>query len=356
MRKYKNIIVALVLATVLFTACQSAPAPASSASPSNSGTSPSASAPSASAGTLKTGLAVITGLSKSNDADGANGIAQVDSTIAAVAVDKDGKIQNCVLDAIEAQVVFDGAGKFITPTTSVFKTKTELADAYGLKKYSGIGKEWYEQAAAFSKYVVGKTADEVKAIKVDDSNHATQADLKASVDIPIGWFVAAIDKAVKNAQNSSAGISDRLCIGSVTNMAKSYEATAEKTGLAQVESTYAAVTRDAVGKITSCVIDGTESKLGFNGTGKITTDLSLSPLTKNTIQKAAAQKKDEGSGKEWSDQAAAFAKYCVGKTAAEIAGIAVDDNQHAVAADLKATVTISVGDFKAAIAKAASSQ
>ena len=40
-----------------------------------------------------------------------------------------------------------------------------------MKKASGIGKEWNEQAAAFAKYVEGKTANEIAAIAVDESKH-----------------------------------------------------------------------------------------------------------------------------------------------------------------------------------------
>jgi hypothetical protein len=64
--------------------------------------------------------------------------------------------------------------------------------------------------------------------------------------------------------------------------------------------------------------------------------------------------KASGIGKEWNEQAEAFAKFVTGKTAAEIEGIAVDAEQHVLDTDLKASVTISVGDFKAAIAKAMS--
>lgn len=68
-----------------------------------------------------------------------------------------------------------------------------------MKKVSSIGKEWNEQAAAFAKYVTGKTLDEVKGIKVEDGK-AADADLKASVTVSIGDYIKVIEKAVNNAK------------------------------------------------------------------------------------------------------------------------------------------------------------
>lgn len=271
-------------------------------------------------------------------------------------VDKDGKILKCAIDAVQAKVNFDAKGKLSTPPTTVFKTKNELADEYGMKKASGIGKEWYEQAAAFAKYVEGKKADEIKNIKVDDHNIPTQADLKASVTISVGGFIEALDKAVKQAQGGGASPSDKLSIGIVTTIEKSVGAASDKAGLAEVDSTYAAVARDAGGRITGCVIDSSQSKVSFTSSGKITSDLSEEPQTKNEMGQSYGMKKASGIGKEWNEQAQAFAKYCTGKTAEEIAGIAVDASGAAVQSDIKSSVTVNIGGFKGAIARATSAQ
>jgi hypothetical protein len=301
-------------------------------------------------------MAVITSLAKSLDAGKTDGVAEVDSTVAAVLLDKDGKIQKCVIDAVQAKIGFDAKGKLLTPPTTVFKTKNELGETYGMKKASGIGKEWNEQAQAFAKYVEGKTPEEVKNIKVDEKNTPTQADLKASVTISVGGFMEAIEKAAQAAQDGGAAATDLLSIGVVTTMAKSADASADKAGLAQVDSTYAAVTRDMNGKLTGCVLDGSQSKISFTAQGKLTTDLSETPKTKNEMGEAYGLKKASGIGKEWNEQAQAFAQYVTGKTPAEIAGIAVDEKGYAVASDIKASATIAIGDFKAALVKATSSQ
>lgn len=56
---------------------------------------------------------------------------------------------------------------------------------------------------------------------------------------------------------------------------------------------------------------------------------------------------------EWNEQAASFAAYITGKTADEVAGIAVDETTKPTDADLLTSVTIKIGDFQSLIAKAA---
>ena len=55
---------------------------------------------------------------------------------------------------------------------------------------------------------------------------------------------------------------------------------------------------------------------------------------------------------EWDEQAASFAEYVTGKTAAEVAGIAVNEKTAPTEADLTATVTIKIGSFMELIDKA----
>jgi hypothetical protein len=59
-----------------------------------------------------------------------------------------------------------------------------------------------------------------------------------------------------------------------------------------------------------------------------------------------------GAKYEWNEQAANFAAYVTGKTAAQVAGIAIDEGTKPTDADLSASVTIAIGGFQALIAKA----
>lgn len=301
---------------------------------------------------VKTGLAVVTELGKSTNASAKPGLAQIDSTVVAVTVDGNGKIVKCVIDAVQSKINFDASGKLITALDTMFPTKSELGNKYGMRKASKIGKEWNEQAAALAKYVVGKTVNEIKTIAVDASGHPTGSDLKASVTVSISGYIAAIEKAVKQAQNLGASASDELKLGVVTNMAKSVSA-GEKPGVAESYSTYVAITQDAKGKITSCAIDATQGRVSFDKSGKITTDLKATVKSKNELGTAYGMKKVSKIGKEWNEQAAAFAKYVTGKTPAEVTAIAVTADGHASRNDLTASVTVSISDFKAALAKAA---
>ncbi len=309
----------------------------------------------ANSGKVKTGLAVITELNKSIDAGAKPGLAEIDSTAVAVTVDGNGKIVKCVIDGVQSKINFNASGKLTTPVDTKFPTKNELGKGYGLHKASKIGKEWNEQAAAFAKYAEGKTVKEIKGIAVDQGKHATGSDLKTSVTISIGEYIEAIEKAVAQAKDLGASSSDALGLGVVTNMSHSVNAGA-KPGLAEGYSYYIAITKDSKNTITSCLIDATQGQVNFNTSGKITNDLKVRVKTKNELGDAYGMKKVSKIGKEWNEQAAAFAKYVTGKTPSEVANIAVNKEGHATGSDLQASVTVGIMDFKAALAKAAANR
>ena len=342
MKKFMSVMLASVLSVSLLAGCSPKTEPTST---------PPVVTPPVEVETVKTGLAVISSVAKSKDAGEQNGLAQADSTIVAVTVDKDGKIVDCVIDVAQTKINFNAAGELTTPADTVFKTKNELGAEYGMKAASAIGKEWNEQAAAFVSYVKGKTVEEVMSIALDEEGHTTVPDLTASVTIKVGEYVEAVEKAVANAQDLGAAATDKLSLGIETNMGKSANA-GEKDGLAQIYSTYLAVTTDADGKITSSIIDASQSNVNFDKSGKITTDLTVALQTKNELGANYGMKGASAIGKEWNEQAAAFAQYITGKTAAEVTGIAVDETGHATGSDLTASVTIGLADIMAAFAKA----
>lgn len=301
---------------------------------------------------VKTGLAVINSLEKSTSATAdAEGLAEADSFIVAVLVGSDGKITDCKIDALQAKMNFSTEGKITTDLTTVFKTKQELKEDYGMKSASGIAKEWYEQADAFAKYVVGKTVDEVKGIAVSDQGVAADADLAASITVHIGDFIAGVEKAAANAQDLGAVEGDKLGLGVYSDMAKSTDATADAAGLAQAYSYFTATTFDKDGKITSSVIDALQGNVNFDTTGTITTDLTAAPQTKQELKDAYGMKQASGIGKEWYEQANSFADYVKGKTVDEVKGIALTEGK-ASDADLAASVTVHVTSFQAIIDKA----
>ncbi len=122
------------------------------------------------------------------------GNAQLDATVTAMTM-KDGKITSCVLDGVQAKVAFDTQGVVTSDVKAEIKTKNELGKDYGMVAWGGAIAEWDAQAAAFAKYVTGKTPDEVGKIAVNEKTAPTDADLISSVTIAIGDFQALIKKA-----------------------------------------------------------------------------------------------------------------------------------------------------------------
>ncbi|MDF2655462.1 MAG: uncharacterized protein K0R19_1936 [Bacillota bacterium] len=303
------------------------------------------------AAAVKTGLAVITSAAKSVDAGDANGVAQADSLAVAVTVDDAGTIVKCSIDQAQTKIEFGKDGKIVTPLDSVFVAKKEMGADYGMAKASGIGKEWNEQADAFAAYVVGKTVDEVKGIAVNEEGVPTGSDLTSSVTVHVTDFIAAIEKAVGNAQSIGATADDTLGLGIVTSIAKSKDAAAED-GLAQAYTYYTATTFNADGVITSSIIDASQTNINFSADGKITSDIKGVFQTKNELGDAYGMKKASSIGKEWNEQANAFAQYVVGKSIDDVKGIAVSEGVPS-GDDLKTSVTVHVTDFFTILEKAA---
>ncbi len=352
MKKLFAFVMAVMLLSVLVAGC--GPKTPGTETPAPGTETPAAGTEAPAADSVKTGLAVVTTVSDSTDAAADTaGLVQGYSTIAAVTVAADGKIVACVIDAAQTKVNFDATGAVTTPLDTEFQTKNELGDAYNMRGQSGIGKEWNEQAAAFASYVVGKTADEVQGIAVTEDGHASDADLTASVTVHVVDFITAVTKAAANAKELGASSGDTLSVGTVTSISDSKNAAADAEGLVQVYNNYAVITRNGEGTITSCVIDASQAKVTFDAAGKITSDISAAVQTKDELGDAYNMKGQSGIGKEWYEQAAAFAAYVTGKTPAEVAGIALDAEGHATSSDITASVTVHIGDFLAAIAKAA---
>ena len=159
-----------------------------------------------SAGGVKTGLGHVVSISKSKDATAeGDGAAQVDTVMAAVSVDSKGKIISVTIDTAQTVVPFDAAGKIKADMGAEQKTKVELGADYGMIKQSSIGREWYEQIAELEKWMVGKTIDQVKAMKVKkaDESHTNvpdEPDLTSKVTISVEDYIAAVEEAINNAK------------------------------------------------------------------------------------------------------------------------------------------------------------
>ena len=349
MKKFAIIILTITLALSV-SACKPKVVKPGPTTPTNTpGTSPSAPV---GEGEVSTGFCIETSLSDSTDATAdKGGAAKCESAFYAVTVDADGVIESCVIDAVQSTIEFSADGKLTTDTATEFPSKNELGKAYGLAQASPIGKEWNEQAKAFAQYCVGKTAQEVSGIAMTADGKAADADLASSVTIRIGGFVAGVEAAAKNAHPLGAKHGDTLKITSMTNISSSGDATADGDGTAQVDTTVAVITLDG-DKVTSCYIDGVQASVKFDAKGKITSDINADIASKNTLGDNYGMKSASSIGREWYEQAAAFASYVTGKTIADVGNIAVSEGK-ATDADLASSVTIRITNFIALIEKAA---
>lgn len=290
---------------------------------------------------LKFGFGAISYIDEVKNAAGAtNGSVATSTTFAAVTLDADGKIVKCEIDAIDATLAFAADGKYVKGENPI--TKLELGENYGMKSYAGAKLEWFEQTDAFEKVVEGKTLQDVKALVVTDGK-GNDAVVSAGCTIAIADFVKAVEKAVNNAKDSTATSEDTLKLGVVAT-ASGKDAKGAAAGSAEVEiSVTAAAVKD--GKATAMVTDAISVTAAFDAKGK--TPLTSGNLATKLEQGEKYGMKAYGGAKlEWYEQAAAFDKECIGKTAAEITGLATGD------ALTKAGCTIDVTDMLKAAEKA----
>ena len=312
-------------------------------------------------GSLKTGLSVSTSVSGSFSATAEkDGEAAFDITIAAVLVDSQGVIVSCIVDSVPATVKFNTNGKITSDRNATVLTKDELGDNYNMVAWGGAKAEWYEQIAAFEKYAEGKTVDQLKNGDIDMTTGKPKdgTDLSSSASIYLAGYVYAVEAAVNNATDLGAKTGDTLVLSTLNNVKSSADYTAAsgstnaKNGVAELDSDIVVLTRNG-DTITSCYIDAVQAKVEFDATGKITTDLEEKIKTKNELGSDYNMVAWGGAKFEWNEQAASFAKYVTGKTAAEVANIAVTESTKPQdGTDLASSVTIAVGGFQALIAKA----
>jgi hypothetical protein len=298
-------------------------------------------------GAVKTGLAVITSVKDSENAK----VAKYDVTLVAVTVDDNGIIEQCIIDSIGTEIGIDGTGA-LTKVPETIATKNELGDSYGMVAWGGAKHEWYQQAAALADYAEGKNITQLKEGAIDETGYAPDgSDLASSASIYLGGYVSAIEAAVQNAIHLGAMAGDELRLAAVPSVASSAAATESKAGNAQLDVDVTALTvKDGV--ITSCFIDSVQAKVAFDANGQITSDTTAPVQTKNELGDSYGMAAWGGAKYEWNVQAANFAAYVTGKTAAQVAGIAVNEGTKPTDADLTAGVTIAIGGFQTLIAKA----
>ena len=301
-------------------------------------------------GRLKTGLCILAGTAGSKDAaPGSEGSAQTVLTMVALTLDEAGTIDQCIIDGLQADIRFDENGALLADPETQILSKNALGEAYGMQKASGIGREWSEQAAAFAEYVRGKTMEEVRSIALGEGGRPGDAELLASVTISVSDFIAGIEAAAANAADLGAQKGDALRLASLAGISGSSD------GKATFDASIAAVTfrGDAV---SSCIFDAVQTNVEYDASGHITSDPAAPVYSKNQLGRNYGMHAASSIDRDWNEQAAAFAAYARGKTASEIAGIALSEDGRPSGAELRASVTIRTGDLQQVIVRAAQEQ
>ena len=129
----------------------------------------------------------------------------------------------------------------------------------------------------------------------------------------------------------------------------SKNASADGNGLAQANVDIYAVTINSEGVIVDCKIDAIQCKTEFDTAGALVTEIGNVNKSKMELGDEYAMRSASGIGAEWFEQVEALEQYCIGKTPAEVQGIALDEDGKATDADLIAGITMPLGDFIAGV-------
>lgn len=95
----------------------------------------------------------------------------------------------------EVTVEGDKITKVSIDDTYEGSTKKTLKDEYNMKKVSGIGKEWWEQAEFLEKFIVDNGLEKVG--ELNEEGKPTNPDVLAGCTMSIDSYVKTVDEAVK---------------------------------------------------------------------------------------------------------------------------------------------------------------
>ena len=145
-------------------------------------------------------------------------------------------------------------------------------------------------------------------------------------------------------------------MGTVISVKPTNEDAAEETGAsAQVNTSIVVATFDSNDKIVSVTIDVAQQTAKFDLEGQPDGEVDL--RTKIEKEGDYGMLKASAIGKEYFEQSKAFTEWMVGQTVAEVAGMPTYERDASHTAvpdveDLKASVTITVGDYLEALKEA----
>lgn len=299
------------------------------------------------------GLGSITALDKSTEIKEDKGQAQEDTTIVAAVFDADGKVVDVKIDVAQNKAGLNDDGTFKFALTDELKTKRDLGDEYGMKKSSGIEKEWYEQADALQEAWIGKTVEEIVAMPKEENVYV---DLASSVTIKVNGYEAALQDAWNNKVDAAGAT--KLGLGIESHFgSRSAEAADDKGASVQFETYMSAVAVDNDNKIVADLINVAQNSVGYNPDGTLAEGFNPEGTNKKARGEDYGMRKFSEIGKEWFEQIEALEQHLVGKTADEVNAIPVaerDASHLAVPTDeeLTSSVTITIDGYQKVVTEA----
>lgn len=294
------------------------------------------------AGSYKVGSYAYTEPAKLGEGDNGK-TAQMNTTLATVVLDKDGKIVEVYIDVAQNTVALKD-GTVTVPTET--PTKKEKGDANGMKKASKIGKEWHEQIDALEKELVGKNLEEVKGIEVKD-NLLTDEELLASVSVKVTGYLTAVTKAMENA----VAVEGKVAKVGSTSVTKISDKATDNGGDVTFNTNFGHVALDADGKVLLAYVDVAQNKVSYDKEGNFAEHTPLE--SKKIIKENYGLVKASSIKKEWFEQAAALEEFFKGKTVEEITGIETDEAGVPTISELTSSVTVKINDYKEIVKRAA---
>lgn len=321
--------------------------------------------------TYRLGMGIVVSTSSSQNAY----LSQIDATVAAVVLDEEGKIVMCRLDAVYNKIDVDSEGHITMP--DYFKTKMELGDDYSMAKYGqsldwncdGIVLEWYQQAQAFEKHVVGMTVNEVMnmPLQTTGSGYIISGDnelLAAGCTIQIVDFQEAVVKACEDQQYMNFETSEEFILGVA---AKSFDdgsssASYGTAGEIRVSSDFAA-TVISNNVIIAALNDAIQPRIIVSPLGELTSNFygTKRELKENYGLHQALNygmdANEDGIVLEWYLQSFEFSNYVVGLSKNEVINLETATNKfgYQMSTDddlLAAGCTIQITGFKEIVVKA----
>jgi hypothetical protein len=166
-------------------------------------------------------------------------------------------------------------------------------------------------------------------------------------------IIAAVADACEKAIDTDATTADTLglaLIGEMTN-AKA-PADNDGKGTFQAYVNFACTTQNANGEITAVLIDSIQAHPSWDATGKLTTDLDQDVRTKYTKKDDyGMQPASSLENGEWFEQIDVFKQSILGKKAADVTAIAVDEKGYPTDDTLRTGCTMKVSAYKTVVVK-----